>query len=174
MTEQQPLYPDVSSTEQKPQPQQPVISKTTPTQSYQQNNLVLPDRNDWIFPSNDSFDPLIPTILTLILPGVGHILIGQIKKGIFYFIFWYILSIIIGFIVGFTLFLLCPLFIVLYGYLIFILVDVFQLATKLKSGQPIHQGECSNIIAKLFVNLIVGESYITGDQKLIQKLKEVQ
>lgn len=71
---EQPTYYD-EQTQQQPQLQQPVYSQQQPV--FQSPSMVSLDPNVWIT-QKPSLDPVIAAILSFWIPGLGHILIGQV------------------------------------------------------------------------------------------------
>jgi len=103
-------------------------------------------QNYWIQPTSSPTSPIIVFLIGfLIVPGLGHLLIGQTQKGISY---------IIGSIVGGFIFAILCMFLVGVCFLpctliwsICIVVDGYQMAERLSRGVEIGQGECANVIA---------------------------
>lgn len=100
-------------------------------------------------------NPVVILLVALFLiPGGGHFLLGQTKKGLFYIIFLiianFILAILIQLIIG-----LCLLPVLLI-YVIMIAMDAYHLSVRLQKGAPgIMQGECTNSWALFGINSFV-------------------
>ncbi|MEL7264491.1 MAG: hypothetical protein AAFN70_11780 [Planctomycetota bacterium] len=85
--------------------------------------------DDLIHPSNPPKDPMLMAILSgCLLAGVGQMILGQMTKGL--------TLLVVGIVLGTITFgIAIPVFWILMA------VDAYQLASKLKNGQPIRQWE---------------------------------
>lgn len=81
---------------------------------------------DLVMPSNPPRDPTLMAILSFLIPGLGQMILGQTVKGIVLFV----LYVGVGFVTA------C------FGGLVVLIVaiiDAYQIAVKLRSGQPVRQ-----------------------------------
>uniref|UniRef100_A0A7S1PJM3 TM2 domain-containing protein n=1 Tax=Percolomonas cosmopolitus TaxID=63605 RepID=A0A7S1PJM3_9EUKA len=96
--------------------------------------------------------PIAVAILDFLIAGLGSILMGQMKKGIVWFIIVFAcfalgyVTIFIGFIVAFV-------------FKLLLAIDAFKLATKQANGSPIKEGETSFKILGLPLGLL-GVEYV--------------
>jgi TM2 domain-containing membrane protein YozV len=133
------------------QVQQPVINPITLQQS------------SWVTPACS--EPLIVLLCNFIMPGLGQILLGQVKKGLFMMIFYMICNTIIIVIASFTGIgiILIPLLFIHWGV---ILLDGQILADRAKRGIPIMQGECATPWAKFGLSTILDQEPVFSNTKL--------
>lgn len=94
-----------------------------PTSAYE----PTPASQDLVMPSDPPRDPTVMAILSAIIPGLGQIILGQTVKGI------------VLFFLGFFLWTTTCLF----GLAVTIvaIIDAYQIAVKLRNGQPVRQWE---------------------------------
>jgi hypothetical protein len=139
------------------QQQQPQILQQHPSQ-----NPFTGSTTSWVQPTN--IEPIIVLLANFFLPGLGHIILGQHKKGIAILILWIIsyaiFTVLASFLVGivFLPFLIIHMGIVLY--------DGIVLAERVKNGYPIMQGECSTSWIKLGLSCIVSPDPVFNHNNL--------
>jgi hypothetical protein len=135
---------------------QPAFKQSTttelPQQSYSSQNVNSPmnpitlQHSSWVTPICS--EPLLTLVLNFVIPGLGHVVLGQIKKGIFmmvlFFISEFFMILIITLTGGIGLILLPLLFI----HWCIILMDGQLLASRLKNNVPIMHGECGTVLVK--------------------------
>jgi TM2 domain-containing membrane protein YozV len=139
--------PDTMNQEQHQEPQQNYVHLQYEPPVHTQPNQTS-GNEIWVEPTSSQLDPIIAVILSLlVLPGLGHILIGQTQKGISYVIHfviaWFIIVFLSVFFIG-IYFLPC-----LFVWEILILIDAYKIGVKLKEGSPVMQGECANKFAAI-------------------------
>jgi hypothetical protein len=130
--------------------QQPQILQQQPSQPTQ-INPITGSSTSWVQPSN--IEPLVVLLCNFFLPGLGHIVMGQHKKGIAILIIWMIsyviFTILASLLVGIVL---VPFLVIHMGI---ILYDGIVLAERMKNGFPIMQGECATSWIKPGLSCIV-------------------
>ncbi len=92
------------------------------------NYLPTPGSPDLVMPSDPPRDPTVMAILSFLLPGLGQIILGQNVKGI--------VLLVLYFGVGYATVCVGSL-----PVLIVAIIDAYQIATKLRNGQPVRQWE---------------------------------
>eukprot|EP01080_Neovahlkampfia_damariscottae_P003558 gene3558-6293_t len=132
----------------------------------QNNNFLKPlpvnpmsKQSNWVKPI--AVEPVLVFICNIFAPGLGHILLGQHKKGIMLLTIYGIMSIIIWpltcFLVG------IPLLIIPLVHIILILYDGQILADRAKRGIPIMEGECGTSLIKPFLSLVCNPVFNNSD-----------
>ena len=113
-------------------------------------------RPRWVQPSSSLFkDPAAVLVLNIMVTGLGHMFMGQERKGIAYFITNIIAWILMT--MSMVGILILPLF--LYWHWM-ILLDGYTLAQRLRMGFPILKGECTNRWAKFGIGWMMGKNTI--------------
>eukprot|EP01080_Neovahlkampfia_damariscottae_P005392 gene5392-9205_t len=131
-------------------------------------------KKEWIEEFNNT-DPYLNLILQLILPGLGHLYIGQKKKGIilisqyiylcfFNFIYLNILTDMIKtdqdlLLILISLFVFLILFSFFILFYISSILDFFQISNRLNKKYPILIGECYNQIIFLLIKSFLNDSF---------------
>eukprot|EP00761_Pharyngomonas_kirbyi_P011301 gb/GECH01011326.1/.p1 GENE.gb/GECH01011326.1/~~gb/GECH01011326.1/.p1 ORF type:complete len:312 (+),score=110.17 gb/GECH01011326.1/:1-936(+) len=127
-------------------------STTRPQNETPSNTGIYPELSDmngtgtnsypWIHPKPAY--PLLVAICSFILPGVGHMLLGQHRKGLWLFVLSSLFSILMA-IMSRGVFLAlfhCFIFII---YSIILAIDAFRTAKRIRQGYPLYHGECDNV-----------------------------
>ena len=83
---------------------------------------------DLVMPSDPPRDPTVMAILSFLIPGLGQIILGQTVKGIVLF------AVYLG--AGFVTACIGSL-----PVLVVAIIDAYQIAVKLRNGQPVKQWE---------------------------------
>lgn len=100
-----------------------------------------------IIPAKDGFlsHPVFALLISIYFPGIGHMLFGQVKKGLVIFIFkllWVLLTIALYCIgVGFIFYFFGIFFTIFYA------IDAFFMAKKARDEGQIYEGECWHSIS---------------------------
>lgn len=138
----------------------PFISNNPSATFFEPASPFVP--STWIEPRETFyFKPFIPLLCSLIVPGSGHLLIGQFKKAVFYFGSFYSL--------WFLTFALSLIYIgifllpVVFAYYIVIFLDVKFLVDRLESAHAIMEGECGNRFALWGLWCAVEHPFLSGD-----------
>jgi hypothetical protein len=127
-------------------------------QSYssQPINPITFQNSSWVTPICS--EPLLTLVLNFVFPGLGQVILGQTKKGIFmmvvFFISEFFMILIITLTGGIGIILLPLLFI----HWCIILLDGQLLASRVKNNVPIMQGECGTVLAKPGLKYILSSS----------------
>eukprot|EP01080_Neovahlkampfia_damariscottae_P012095 gene12095-5588_t len=139
--QQQQQYTQQQVYQQQPQQQQQVYQQ----QFQQPVNPMNGSSSSWAQPGTT--EPIIIFLCNLFFPGLGHILLGQVTKGILIIVSWIVLytTIIVlsSFLIGLIF---IPLLIVHMGI---VLYDGQVLADRVKRGYPIMQEENSTSWMKM-------------------------
>eukprot|EP00761_Pharyngomonas_kirbyi_P011257 gb/GECH01011282.1/.p1 GENE.gb/GECH01011282.1/~~gb/GECH01011282.1/.p1 ORF type:complete len:281 (+),score=92.83 gb/GECH01011282.1/:1-843(+) len=123
-------------------------------QQFSTPNFPSEIQNVWIQPN--TVEPILPALLTLfVFPGLGQILVGQSRKGV-----WLtVISLIMGLIIG----LLCMVYIGLlliivpFVWSILVSVDAYRIAQRIRDGYPVQHGECTNSVTKIGLNWFMND-----------------
>merc|ERR1712151_834923 len=141
---------------------QPYVDQT----SYQVSETAPTSTNDdqWVESAPLMTEPAIVALLNFFMPGLGHLLIGQVEKGMFYiietFIETFIISILSVVLIGLYL---IPFALI---FQVFVMIDGYKIAERMKRGYPVMKGECSNRIASLGLKLFIkGPVFVNSDPK---------
>lgn len=84
--QQQPIVQNVQPAQQQPQQPAPAVvyhqANLSSVSAVDNQNLLgtRNQQNQWIEPKQSDYDPIVPLILSLLLPGLGHVIIGQTNK----------------------------------------------------------------------------------------------
>mmetsp|Transcript_9471 Transcript_9471/g.14007 ORF Transcript_9471/g.14007 Transcript_9471/m.14007 type:complete len:135 (-) Transcript_9471:27-431(-) len=107
--------------------------------------------------------PIVILLLTLLFPGLGHILMGQQKKGIMLLVY----SIIFCTVVVILCYVLVGLFLLpfYFIYYMFIILDAVKLAERQEKGMTIMQGESYYKIAGIGMGPFFQHAFVTGSPK---------
>ena len=118
--------------------------------------------NPWIKPMITN--PWIILLLNLIQPGLGHILMGQINKGIGIII----ISLISDFFVIGLCFILIGFFLIPFLFFFdffIILYDGWMISKRLENGYPVMHGECSTKYIKYFgLNYFIDPLFVNSNE----------
>jgi TM2 domain-containing membrane protein YozV len=160
----QPNFVQQNVQQQFTQPQNPV-QQSYSFQPVQQPviNPITMQQSSWVTPACS--EPLIVLLCNFIMPGLGQILLGQVKKGLFMMIFYMICNTVIILIASFTGIgiILIPLLFIHWGV---ILLDGQILADRAKRGIPIMQGECATPWAKIGLSTFLAPDPVFSNTKL--------
>lgn len=120
--------------------------------------------SSWIEPRETLYysnKPWIPLLCSLLVPGSGHLLIGQFKKAAFYMsAFYTFLLIAISLCIVYVGFFLLPL---VFAYYVVIFMDLQVLVNRLENAHAIMEGECGNKFALWGLIFVVEKPFMTGD-----------
>ena len=110
--------------------------------------------NVWIEPTY--LHPILTTFINFLLPGLGHIFMGQTKKGkalIIIYISLFSLTFIL------SLFLFGILFLpFLFFYFLNILYDGFILSKRIRSNYLVMEGECTTSLIKFGLSIFLNKN----------------
>ena len=108
-------------------------------------------------------EPIVVTILNIILPGLGHMALGQFKKGLGIAAFSLVANTIAFslciFLVGF---LMIP-FVMIFDSPI-VLYDGWTMASRAKKGYPILEGECATKYIKMPSSLFASPVFLNTNE----------
>eukprot|EP01080_Neovahlkampfia_damariscottae_P000695 gene695-8947_t len=144
----------------------------------QQPSLVNPithQDTSWVIPASN--EPVLAVLANLFIPGLGHVLIGQYKKGIMIWVLFGIINSIIAILACFLIGI--PLLIVPLIQFIVILYDCGVLADRLKRGIPVMEGECATSLIKPGLSLVCKPVFNNTNldecpQEWVSKMQSIQ
>lgn len=129
----------------------PEPAPTIPQQSASRSSMFPSTHGAWIEPNGkqNTVHPALVTIVNFFLPGVGHLMIGQYNKALYYILAYFGLALVVGLLACIMIgFVFLPLVIVFW---IVIMHDGYVMADRLYNGYPIMAGECATGIATIGV-----------------------
>jgi TM2 domain-containing membrane protein YozV len=111
--------------------------------------------DQWIDPKSYNIHPAISLLLNFFFPGIGHVVFGQVNKGVSLFLVNMIMSCAISFLIIFIIGIcLIP---VLFVFWIMIMIDGWKLNSRLYHGTPIMKGECTDKFVAMCSKLLPGD-----------------
>jgi hypothetical protein len=139
--------------------QENYINQGTSTQLLTHVNPITQQTSSWVTPMTT--EPIIILLCNILIPGLGHVLLGQYKKAIVIWVLWQFVNTFVWlsviFIFGIPL-LLIPLF-----QFFVILYDGYALAQRANKGIPIMEGECATFWAKLGVSRVCDQVFTNSN-----------
>eukprot|EP01080_Neovahlkampfia_damariscottae_P005965 gene5965-9964_t len=155
-----------------PQTQNGLTQQSSSTQNVQQNeqtqnvqpqfqqpmnpvNPITHQQTSWVTPT--SVEPILVLLCNFFLPGLGHIVLGQYKKGIAFLITFMVIDFIIVIIASLTGGIGLILYPILFVPFCIYLIDGQILADRSKRGFPLMHGECGTSWAKPGLSLIMSD-----------------
>jgi TM2 domain-containing membrane protein YozV len=131
-------------------PTQPYVAPVHSTITVQ-NSLD----DQWLDPKTHDIHPILSLIVNFFLPGIGHVIFGQVNKGVSLFLAYMLMSFAISFLIFFFIGIcLIP---VLLVFWVLVMVDGWQMNSRLHRGIPIMKGECSDKFVAKCSGLLPGD-----------------
>jgi len=134
----------------------PQSDQTQPTQNVDTHPTHDPNEA-YVSPLSSGLDPTLVLVCSFIMPGLGHLVIGQQSKAALYFVTHFLMSILTAALMFlfFTGVLIIPIQLI---YLIMVMIDSYYVAERLKKGYAVMKGECWSRFTAAGVSLIEKKS----------------
>lgn len=105
------------------------------TRQTRYSQAISANEGQFVFPSDPPKDPILICLLSVLLVGLGQIVLGQTAKGIMLLLGALFGGCVIGVLTMGLGLILVPIIWLVSG------IDAYRIATKLKEGQPVHKWE---------------------------------
>ncbi|KAL0481677.1 transcription factor BYE [Acrasis kona] len=151
----QPIYPQ----------QQPYATDDKGLHNLSTPNSPSDVNQQYAVPAEKGVSPIIVVLLNaFLLPGLGHVVTGQVNKGISMFLImvllWALVTLLAMVVIGICLY---P---VLFVYYIVIIIDGLKIAERQQSGISVLEGECGLKLATYGLStlgFVKGPIFVTGE-----------
>ena len=153
-----PPLPQVSQPQHANMPNQnnyayPTTNATIPTTISNTTQIPITQES---YVNVQGVEPILILICSFLMPGLGHLVMGQQSKGAIYFG----VNFVIGIIIAATAWIFVGLAFIPFAliYVMLIMIDSYVLADRLKKGYPVLKGECYFRITSWGVSLLEKKS----------------
>jgi TM2 domain-containing membrane protein YozV len=131
----------------------------TSTQLLTNVNPITQQTSSWVTPV--ASEPIVILLCNILIPGLGHVLLGQYKKGIVIWVLWQIINTFVW--LSVMLIIGLPLLLIPLIQIFIILYDGYALAQRANKGIPLMEGECATSWATLGVSRVCDQVFTNSN-----------